>query len=251
VLPLLRSGVIASTVVGLAAAAAASATVAPFEGSSRSASQSAPPSRITIVDTATAHEPNGYTGTFTASGLVCPSGTWSETEAPVGINTEHVCADGTGGFDSDLRTGRVHLWRFNGGTGPYLSLRGAGDCAVHDPGNGMIVRTCQFFAAFDDVAPSVKITRFSVSAGRGSTVKVRLSFVARDDVLENAVRFRLRIRAGSRTLATRRGSATGELRSFAATGKPPKAARNLTVALTLVDPLANTRAVSRTKRLPG
>jgi hypothetical protein len=114
----------------------------------------------------------------------------------------------------------------------------------------MIVRTCQFFAAFDDVAPSVKITRLSVSAGRDSTVKVRLSFVARDDVPENAVRFSLRIRAGSKTLATRRGSTTRAIRSFAVTGKPPKAARNLTLALTLVDPLANTHSVRRTKRLP-
>jgi hypothetical protein len=115
----------------------------------------------------------------------------------------------------------------------------------------MIVRTCQFFAAFDNVAPSVKITRLSVSAGgRDSTVKVRLSFVARDDVPENAVRFSLRIRAGSKTLATRRGSTTRAIRSFAVTGKPPKAARNLTLALTLVDPLANTHSVRRTKRLP-
>jgi hypothetical protein len=81
-------------------------------------------------------------------------------------------------------------------------------------------------------------------------VKVRLSFVARDDVPENAVRFRLRIRVGSKILATRRGTTTREIRSFAADGRPPKAARSLTIALTFVDPLANTSFVRRAKRLP-
>jgi hypothetical protein len=66
----------------------------------------------------------------------------------------------------------------------------------------------------------------------------------------NAVAFRLSIRVGARTLARRTGTTTGEAKSFGLRVKPPRAARRLTLTLTLVDPVGNTRTIRRARRLP-
>jgi len=112
------------------------------------------------------------------------------------------------------------------------------------------VRTCQFLGAFDDVAPSATVSRFTVSPAREHTYAVRTSFTARDDVTSNAVVFKLSIRTGATTLAKRAGITTGEARSFVLKVKPSKAARQLMLDLRLVDPVGNTRTIRRTRRLP-
>ena len=218
--------------------------------SDRAAPQSTAPVQFTVVDTVTGRSSRGSIGTFSASGLVCPSGTFADVEATIGINTEHTCGDGSGVFDSNIRPGRGgNPWLLTpGGTGRYSSLRGRGDCLVSF--GPPIVRTCQFLGAFDDVAPSATVSRFTVSPARKHTYTVRTSFTARDDVMGNAASFRLSIRAGGTTLATRTGRTTGEARSFVLRLKPPKAVRQLTLALRLVDPVGNTRTIRRTRRLP-
>jgi len=211
--------------------------------------QSTPPQQITIVDTATGHTANGYTGTFTASGLVCPSGTWADNETTVAISTEHTCGDGSGVFESKLYAS-VGMWTLTGGTGRYATLRGHGPQCQLDEGPP-VVRTCQLLAAFDDVASSATITRFTASSSaHRHAYLVKISFVAKDDVAGNTVAFKLVVRAGSRSLA-RRGTTSGQTESFALVLKAPKAARQLTMTLTLVDPVGNTRTIVRRERLPG
>jgi len=231
----------------LTAAATASTTAASSHRSASAASTA--PAQFTVVDTVTGSGENGYTGTFTSSGLICPSGTWKDTESTGGINTEHACPDGSGVIDSILRTG-VGVWYFTGGTGRYTTLRGGGNCRVSE--GPPIVRTCQFLAAFDDVAPSATLTRLAVSPTSSMhRHTVHTSFTARDDVAGNAVHYKLIIRAGSKTLARRTGTTTGEAKSFALKLKAPRAARELTLALTLADPVGNTRTIRRTRRLPN
>lgn len=211
------------------------------------AAKSTPPVQITIVDTITGRTNRGSIGTFTASGLVCPSGSWADVEATIGIITEHTCSDGSGAFDSDLRARMI----FESGTGSYASLRGAGVCSLTTRPDGTGIRTCQLLAAFDGVAPSAAVTRFSVMpTGRKSVYRVHTSFIAHDDVLGNAVRFKLRLQAGSHTLVAKKGTTAGEVASYVLTARAPKTARALTLTLTLVDPIGNTRTLRRTKHLP-
>ncbi len=228
----------------------ASATVAWADRSGRAAPQSTVPVQFRVVDTVTGRTSRGSIGTFSASGLVCPSGTFADVEATIGINTERTCDDGSGAFESNIRPGRgANPWLLTpGGTGRYTSLRGRGDCLVS--GGPPIVRTCQFLGAFDDVAPSATVSRFTVSPAREHTYAVRTSFTARDDVTSNAVVFKLSIRTGATTLAKRAGITTGEARSFVLKVKPSKAARQLMLDLRLVDPVGNTRTIRRTRRLP-
>jgi hypothetical protein len=183
------------------------------------APQSTAPLQITAVDQSGA----GSTGTFTASGLVCPSGTFEDTETPVSIATVHTCGDGSGTVDSFHRTSTgVQVWTFTGGTGPYNTLHGRRECELS--GGPPVVRSCQFLAAFDDVAPTATVTRFAISpASRKHTYKVYTSFGAHDDVAGNVVGFKLSIRAGSRTLAKRTGTTSSEAKSFVLEVKAPKA----------------------------
>jgi hypothetical protein len=188
-------------------------------------------------------------GKGAASGLVCPSGTFADANT-VGIKlvTKHTCGDSSGAFDSFLRAAsQTQTWRLNGGTGPYTTLRGHGQCQLNQDNT---VRTCQFVAAFDDVAPTGTVTTFTVSRAAGKRAHtVRAAFTAQDDVAGNAVAFRLGIRAGSRTLATRSGTTTGEAKSFVLKVKAPKGARQLMLTLKLTDPVGNTRTIRRTSRL--
>jgi hypothetical protein len=236
---------IALTAMLLAAAAMATGTFA----SSRTPLSSAP-QQITIVDTATGQTSNGDTGTFTASGLTCPSGTFADTNT-VGIKlvTKHTCGDASGAFDSFLRAVGPQTWRFAGGTSAYSTLRGHGQCQIAE--GPPITRTCRFLAAFDDVAPTGTVSKFTVSRAPGKRAyAVHTSFTAHDDVAGNAVAFKLRLRVGSRTLATRSGTTIGEAKSFVLKVKAPKSGRQLTLMLTLTDPVGNTRTIKRTRRLP-
>jgi hypothetical protein len=236
--------------IPLAALLLAGAAMASATSHRIAAPQSTAPLQITVVETVTGHSTRGSTGPFTAWGLVCASGTFEDTETPVSISTVHTCLDGSGTFDSFHRTSTgVQSWTFTGGTGAYAALRGNGSCQV--AGGPPIVRTCQFLAAYDDVAPSATIERFSVSPAAGRrTYTVRTTFMAQDDVAGNAVDFKLSVRAGSKTLARKTGTTSGAAESFRLKVKTPKAARKLTLALTLADPVGNTRTVHRTKRLP-
>jgi hypothetical protein len=208
------------------------------------ATRSTPPTHVTIVETATGRGDNGFTGTFQATMPVCSSGTWSDVETPIAIDSSHTCTDASGTFVARQRGGGA--WTLDTGTGAYVPLRGSGSCHVAFPSSGLPVRTCDYLAGLDDVAPSATITVFrALRRGRTSSVVVRVAFVAHDDVPGNAVRFTLSVRAGTRVLGRRRGANC----SVVVTAKVRARTQHVALALTLVDPLGNARTVRRTKSL--
>ncbi|HSS80403.1 MAG TPA: hypothetical protein VLK24_04310 [Gaiellaceae bacterium] len=220
-------------------------------GGLSSALESSAPMQITIVDTMTDQTSGGIKGTFTASGLVCPSGTFTETETGFASAAVHTCGDGSGMFDTSHRsTIGVQTYTFTGGTDRYVTLRGGGPCEQKTLSDGTRVRTCKQLAAFDDVAPSASITRFTVSAASRGRSTVRATFVTADDVAGNPVTFKVVFAAGSRTLATKRGTSTGGHSSLVARIKAPAAARKLTMRLTVTDPVGNAGAARRVARVP-
>ena len=207
--------------------------------------QSSAPTQFTLTDTVTASPSSGSVGTFSASALVCPSGAFADQAVPgISITTKHTCDDGSGEVDSVARAS--NRWNFTGGTGRYAALRGGGPCQLTTTTDGKTIRTCQLLAAFDDVAPSGAVERFSASAARRArTAKIKASFEAADDVAGNAVRFKLGVRAGAHVLATRTGTTTGKPISFSLAVRLPKVARKLTLRVVLTDPVGNTRTLVR------
>jgi hypothetical protein len=216
-------------------------------GASAGGMQSAPPEQITIVDTVTAQTSDGNSGTFTASGLVCPTGTFVDVETSLAISTTRTCNDGSGEFDAKGFASQGGLYTITDGTGHYTDLRGHGQC--HVDFGPPIVRTCQFLAAFDDVAPSAAITRFTATRAPHHGYRVKTFFTSKDDVPENQVSYKLSVVAGSRVLAARHGTVDGTPKAFVLTLKPPKSARKLTLTLRVTDPVGNTRTIHRIKAL--
>jgi hypothetical protein len=111
-----------------------------------STAAAAPPEPFTITETVDFSE--GGVDTFTATGALCPSGTFEDQVAAGGghpdttgkfnllIRTVYTCNDGSGSFyaqkhvfitfnedDSSTNTGPI---TFHGGTGDYVTLRGHG-----------------------------------------------------------------------------------------------------------------------------
>jgi hypothetical protein len=205
-------------------------------GASAEGVQSTAPEQITIVDTVTGQSSRGRTGTFRASALVCPTGAFADVENPIAISSTQTCDDGSGEFVVHEYASQGGLYTLENGTGRYASLRGRGRCDV-DFGPP-IVRTCQFLAAFDDVAPSAAITRLS-AVGGPHAYRVKTSVTSADDVPANAVSYKLTVAADGRVLATRHGTVSGQAKAFVLTVKPRTSASKLTVALRVSDPVGN------------
>jgi hypothetical protein len=215
-------------------------------GASAEGIQSTAPQQITIADTVTAQTSSGNSGTFTASGLVCPTGTFTGVESPVSDATTRTCDDGSGAFVAKGFASQGGLYTISDGTGSYANLRGRGQC--HVDFGPPIVRTCQFLAAFDNVAPSAAIARLTATRVPHG-YRVKTSFTSSDDVPANQVSYKLSVAAGSRVLAARHGMVSGQSKAFALTVKPPKSARKLTVILKVTDPVGNTRTIRRSRAL--
>jgi hypothetical protein len=215
-------------------------------GASAEGVQSSAPEQITIVYTFTGQTSNGRSGTFTASGLVCQTGAFVETQTPIGSSTTQTCDDGSGQFVTRAFASQGGLYTIDVGTSRYVNLRGRGHCQL-DSGPP-IVRTCQFLAAFDDVPPSATLTRFTaIRVPHGYRVKT--SFASSDDVPSNQVSYKLSVAAGSRVLAARPGTVSGASTAAVLTVKPRRPIRKLTVSLRVTDPVGNTRTIRRSKAL--
>jgi hypothetical protein len=91
-------------------------------GASAEGVQSSAPEQITIVYTFTGQTSNGRRGTFTASGLVCQTGAFVETQTPIGSSTTQTCDDGSGQFEELLGDGGATCC---GGPGSRASFRSA------------------------------------------------------------------------------------------------------------------------------
>lgn len=213
-------------------------TLGAVEGSALAA-----PTRITWTDSGN-NQSGRFEGTFTASALLCPSGTFHDLGGLLGIEAVHTCSDGTFTF----KTQTPDTWAFTaGGTGRYSTLRGRGTCQVTQTEQG-IVRTCEALADFDATPPSARIERARVTRSvRAYTLRV--AFSAADNVAENAVAFKLSAVASGRRLASRAGEVGAGTTELVLKVRPPARARTLVVALEVVDPLGNARTVRRSLKL--
>ena len=223
------------------------------------------PTRITIVLDGGSTGQGPIRGTFVATGLLCPSGTFSDgTAAPTGerVRVKRVltCADGSGEivavYDgvTENRDG-PGTWKVFSGSGKFESLRGKGttsnDSLTYDPTRGGTFRnTWEGVGDFDRVAPTVKVTRLTATRlGPPRTYAVRVAFSAEDNVRENAVAYTLSL-FGPQRLAARAGVAASGTTSMTLRIRASRAAERIEVELTATDPLDNSRTVRRSVKLP-
>jgi hypothetical protein len=203
-----------------------------------------------------------HEGPFTATGPFCTSGNAVDLRhetRPLAAVRRFTCANGDSitlrvvDFPSEHELGAHGDWKIIDGSGQYATLRGkgtwtsvsvSGDQA--DPATVTFRTTSEGIADFDAVAPAITISQASLRklGGTPRTFLLRVAFSARDDVAENAVSYKLTIRAGSQLLATRTGQ----------TAKPVSAsmrvhASKVVVTVVVTDPLGNERTVTRALRL--
>jgi hypothetical protein len=205
----------------------------------------ATPSPMTWADSGTR---GVQTGTFTASEPLCSSGTWKDIEATIGVKTVQTCADGSGIFEFSVVG--LTSWRFTGGgTRRYTTLRGSGTCHLVVNDDDSFVRTCNAIADFDNTAPSARIERLHVSrAGRAD--KMRVTFATADNVVGNAVSFRIEAVASGHRIGRKVGQTAGGTLRVVLTVRPPKRAQRVAISLRVADPLGNARTVGRSVSLP-
>jgi hypothetical protein len=203
------------------------------------------PSPMTWSDYGTRGE---QTGTFTASEPLCPSGTFKDIEATVGLKSVHTCGDGSGTFEWSVIG--LTSWSFTGGgTGRYETLRGRGTCHLTVNDDGTFLRTCTAIADFDNTAPSARIKTLRLSRV-GRAYKMHLTFATADNVAGNAVSFKIEAVAAGRRIGGKAGQTAGGTLEIALTVRPPKRARRVAVSLRVADPLGNARTVGRSSSLP-
>lgn len=186
--------------------------------------------------------------TFTSASPLCASGSVRDVGGIVGIKMQHTCADGSGTFEFEvIGTGHFH---FNAaGTGRYASLRGTGSCSLTNNQDGTFTRSCHALADFDNTAPAATIKRVDVLLGR-HRFNLQAAFTTTDNVVGNAVRYRVSVSAAGHALGHTAGTTPGGTVRFSVGGRLPKRAHRLTVSVHVVDPLGNARTVIRSERIP-
>jgi hypothetical protein len=203
-----------------------------------------------------------HEGTFTASAPFCSAGTAADVlhEFPFpDLAVRYLtCGDGSGSvslhvapFTAEEAFGGIGTWTIVGGTGGYATLRGTGTWGtvpVDGIGDHVTERfraTLAGVVAFDVAAPVVRFERLRVTRRPGARA-LRVVFSAPDDVVGNAVSYRVTALSGGQVLGERVGTTTSG-RTVSLTQVIPlrRAARRATVVVTATDPLGNARRVAR------
>jgi hypothetical protein len=215
--------------------------------------------------------PRGFwhVGPFRASGALCSSGdglTLRVTgDSPTNAEATRLltCEDGSGSatalvVPSDAEHGGSGLWRIVSGTGQYAKLRGRGTFTSvrvgGDPSNhGSIVfrSTWTGVADLDDEAPVISISRASAAKLRRPKGVYRLGIAfSANDTSGNGVRYRITIRGGGSTFATRAGETASGTTSVSLRVRPWSGVRRIGLQITASDPVGNERTMARSLRLP-
>ena len=223
------------------------------------APSNSPPTEFGLVFEGTQHAAVGpmklrSEGSFTASAPACATGHAADTPfvEKLTVVREFKCADDHGSFTALVEPttaeyGGHGTWKIIGGTGSCARLRGRGTFegafVTGRPTNEAPVTfrsTWSGLAALDDVAPTVSAVRSSVTKlhrPQGAYL-LRITFSVRDDVVGNAVDYRVQARSGSRhTLRgtqARSDSVSVELRI-----RPPRGARRVLLEIRATDPVGN------------
>jgi hypothetical protein len=220
---------------------------------------SATPTTVTFhLDGIHPADKDAHQGAFTAPSPLCSSGTWQGNGQNSRVFT---CADDSGTFTARFNGELEHTsgasgpWSIIGGTGAYATLRGTGTAHI-DSSTGPTGDPITFSDTwtgrvdFDTVPPSGSITAAKVvrpHAPHGLWT-VQAAFTARDNVAENAVRFRATAQAGV-YFAERRGSLVAGSRKMRFAFRPGRRVRSLKLRIELSDPWENQSILRRTVRL--
>jgi hypothetical protein len=204
-----------------------------------------------------------HAGTFTASGPVCGTGTAADVTGPPVVLRRYACDDGSGTFtlqiDSELGEHDPPLlgtWRIVDGSGAYEHLRGKGTFTAVATGGSILdfssvtfTTTSTGVAGFDDVAPTLEVSRTTLKRVDGGSYRVAFALSARDD--SNAVSYDLVVTApnGNR-LAIRSGTAGSGAASVPVSLRT-RGGRTLRVAVTVADALGNETTAVRKIRVPA
>jgi hypothetical protein len=229
-----------------------------------------PPTEFGLVFEGTQHAAVGpmklrSEGSFTASAPACATGDAADTPfvEKLTVVREFKCDDGNGSFTAlvDPTTaeyGGHGTWRIIGGTGSCARLRGRGtfegafvNGRPTDEATVTFRSTWSGLAALDDVAPTVSAVRSSVTKLRRpqGAYLLRITFSVRDDVVGNAVDFRVQARSGSRH--TLRGTrARSDSVSVGLRIRPPRGARRVLLEIRATDPVGNDSWVTRSVGIP-
>jgi hypothetical protein len=220
-----------------------------------------------------AASPNGlgHAGTFTASAPFCSAGKVADQRVFVAQQVSslrvYTCDDGSGSvtvrvdnLPAEHEIGGTGTWQVTGGTSGYAKLRGNGSWKTvsvqGDPANvtNLKFRTKMQGAAFlDEIAPAAHFSRASARKlvrPRGAYL-IRVVFSARDDDAKDGVSYRLKVRFGSRTLASKAGQTASQAASVSLTVRPPKGAHKLRLELTATDAVGNMSTAERSLKLPA
>ncbi len=251
-------------VVGTVTALAASSRPGPFELSLHAGHE---------FVTASPTYPFGlrHTGTFTSRAPFCSSGTLLDVQvlggvsSPIRARRQYTCDDGSGSLvflvnDPELEHGSTGTWSIEEGTGRYAGIRGRGqyrgEILAGDPGDfGSIVfrAAWQGVSDTDTAAPSITVTSAKATKLRrpAGTYSIRLVLVARDDVADNAVSYRVTASGSGFTSVTKLGTtATGTASLTFRVRTSNARARMVQLAVSASDPVGNERTLTRSLKLP-
>jgi len=199
-------------------------------------------------------------GSYAASAPFCPTGDFVDLEYGLSGNwitgrSRFTCGDGSGSVtartwlvsaDHELASS-VGAWQILEGTGEYEELRGMGTYvsvpqggAVEDHEAWNYLEAWRGQVAFDDVAPTVAVSKVSASRLRGARgdYLIRVELSTRDNVPGNPVSFMLT--AWSRfLLAAKSGTTSTGTAAIAVRVRSDERARTIRLKIEALDPVGN------------
>jgi hypothetical protein len=210
-----------------------------------------------------------YVATFTSGAPFCESGTFDHVVAlwqnPPNAR-RYTCSDGSGSLTlAEHRRGQVGDWTIVEGSGRHADLRGEGshsyEVLSEYPPVGVFRTTFQGVVGTDAVAPSVAFTSASATKLRrpAGFYAIRVGLSLRDDVEENTVAYRLRVKEGPEHARDRRLVLLAEKEGSTASGSvstrfrflpSSKRVRSVQLLLSGSDPVGNEVSIARSLKLP-
>ncbi len=205
------------------------------------------PSGVTIVETTTQRAPT-VQGTFTATGPLCPAGTFVNKESAVTVFTTLTCADGSGTFT----LAAPQAWKVDSGTGRYAKLWGEGTLTLAELPDGNVVETLTGQADFDTTPPTASIARMTVTKRKGATrsYALHIRFTASDNE-PTPVGYKVTVVVGSRKFKGNDAYAGRSAVSTSVRFRAGKGVHRAALLLALSDATNNATTLRRTVRLPG
>jgi hypothetical protein len=210
-------------------------------------------------------------GSYAASVPFCPTGDFVDLEYGLSGHwitglSRFTCGDGSGSVTA--RTWLVYgdeelsstegAWQILEGTGEYEELRGMGTyvsvpqgAAVEDHEAWNYLESWCGQVAFDDVAPTVAVSKVSASRLRGARgdYLIRVELSTRDNVPGNPVSFMLTARSRF-LLAARSGTTSTGTATIAVRIRPDERARTIRLKIEALDPVGNEADLVRLMKLP-